>query len=97
MFSHKIGYESFITILQQVQLWTFLEWGTLVAQITGTLGSQLHIANALTAIYMAMGQDVACVAENSLGNFTADEYSEDTMHISLTLPSLTVGTSWWWE
>lgn len=69
----------------------FFNMGAQVAQVTGTLGIQLHLANALTAIYMAMGQDVACVAENSLGNLTLREV-EEGLRLSLTLPSLTVGT-----
>lgn len=69
----------------------FFSMGAQVSQVTGTLGIQLHIANALTAIYMAMGQDVACVAENSLGNISTKEVNEG-LKISLTLPSLTIGT-----
>lgn len=70
----------------------FFAMGAIVSQVTGTLGTQLHIANALTAIYLAMGQDVACVAENSLGNLEVIEGENDDLKILLTLPSLTIGT-----
>ncbi len=51
----------------------------------------LHIANALAAIYLATGQDVACVAENSLG-IVSYEHQEGDLYVSLTMPSITVGT-----
>lgn len=57
----------------------------------GTTGIQLHIANALAGIYLAVGQDVACVAENSIG-FSEVRTVEDGIVLSITMPSLTVGT-----
>src|SRR5260221_9435374 len=51
----------------------------------------LHIANALAAIYLATGQDVACVAENSLG-IISYEHQEGDLYVSLTMPSITIGT-----
>lgn len=70
----------------------FSTMGAFISQITGTIGIQLNIANALAAIYMAMGQDVGCVAENSLGNIEFYEGEGDDLKISQTLPSLTIGT-----
>ena len=37
------------------------------SQMAGLLGVNLHVANALAALYLALGQDVACVAENAIG------------------------------
>ena len=37
------------------------------SQMAGLLGMNLHVANALAALYLALGQDVACVAENAIG------------------------------
>lgn len=74
------------------QVCEFFRIGSLVSHVTGTVGLQLHIANALTAIYMAMGQDVACVAENALGNLEVHEGPDDTVRIVVTTPSLTIGT-----
>src|SRR5260221_14707557 len=51
----------------------------------------LHVANALAAIYLATGQDIACVTENSLG-IMSYEYQEGDLYICLTMPSITVGT-----
>ncbi len=51
----------------------------------------LHIANALAAIYLATGQDVACVTENSIGVMSYD-YEEGNLCVTLTMPSITVGT-----
>jgi hydroxymethylglutaryl-CoA reductase (NADPH) len=51
----------------------------------------LHIANALAAIYLATGQDVACVTENSSGVMSY-EYQEGDLYVHLTMPSITVGT-----
>lgn len=65
--------------------------GSTVTSMAGTSGSHLHISNALTAIYMATGQDVACVAENSIGHFQT-EAVEEGLKCRLTLPAITVGT-----
>ncbi|MBT3300456.1 MAG: hydroxymethylglutaryl-CoA reductase [Candidatus Marinimicrobia bacterium] len=62
-----------------------------VTNMAGTTGCHLHISNALTAIYLATGQDTACVAENSIGHFQT-EPAEDGLKCRLTLPSITVGT-----
>jgi hydroxymethylglutaryl-CoA reductase (NADPH) len=61
------------------------------AQAAGLMGNNLHLANALTAIYLATGQDAACAAENALGFSTVAE-AEDGLTARVTLPSLTVGT-----
>ena len=64
----------------------------IVNSTAGIAGSQLHVANTLTAIYLATGQDVACVAENTVGYMQAIPVEGDTMTFRLTLPSLTIGT-----
>ena len=73
-----------------------IDWpriGGMVSQVTGSFGLQLHIANALAAMYLALGQDVACVAENSLGDFTCCKSDTgDGITFYQTLPALTVGT-----
>jgi len=52
----------------------------------------LHSANAIAAIFIATGQDVANVAESSAGIIYVEKTSEDALYISLTIPSLVVGT-----
>lgn len=72
----------------------FLEMYALGMQASiyaGTTGVQLHLANALAGIFLATGQDVACVAENSIG-FTQIRSVKEGLSLTLTMPSLTVGT-----
>ena len=61
------------------------------SQMAGLLGMNLHVANALAALYLALGQDVACVAENAIGIATYEKRGED-LYATLSMPSLTVGT-----
>ncbi len=61
------------------------------AMLSGTMGVQGHYANCLAAIYLACGQDVACVAESATG-ITRLESTKEGLYASVTLPSLIVGT-----
>ena len=67
------------------------EFGPYASNAAGSNGVQLHLSNALTAIYMATGQDVACVAENAVG-FTQTKVTDEGMEFLLTMPSISVGT-----
>ena len=71
-----------------IENWTYFP---IVSAMAGTLGNAIHASNALTAIYLATGQDTACVAENSVGHFTVEKVN-DGITWRLTLPSMTVGT-----
>jgi len=51
-----------------------------------------HSANGITAIFIATGQDVANVAESSAGIFYAERTADDSLYMSITIPSLIVGT-----
>lgn len=61
--------------------------------LSGTIGSNAHMANILAAIFLATGQDIAHVAECSTG-ITTVEPSENgkDLYISVYLPDLIVGT-----
>jgi hydroxymethylglutaryl-CoA reductase (NADPH) len=59
--------------------------------LSGQLGAQAHYANALAALFIATGQDVACVAESAVG-FTRMENHDGELFVSVTLPNLMVGT-----
>ncbi|MFC4293216.1 hydroxymethylglutaryl-CoA reductase [Sphingorhabdus arenilitoris] len=59
--------------------------------LSGQMGAQAHYANALAAIYIATGQDAACVAESSVG-FTRMERRDGGIFFSVTLPNILVGT-----
>ena len=60
--------------------------------MSGAIGVQGHYANGLAALYLATGQDVACVAESAVG-VTRFELREDAaLYASVTLPNIIVGT-----
>ncbi len=52
----------------------------------------LHSANAITAIFIATGQDVANVSESSAGIIYPEITPDGDFYISLTIPSLIVAT-----
>ena len=57
----------------------------------GSLSYNAHYANIIAAIFIATGQDVAQVVESSMG-YTWTEVRNGDLYISVTLPSLEVGT-----
>jgi len=59
---------------------------------SGSIGIQGHFANGLTAIFMATGQDVACVSEAYVGITRMETNEDGDLYVSVTLPSLVVGT-----
>jgi len=63
--------------------------GTLMS---GAASNGPHSANALAALFIATGQDVANVAESSNGMIHMEVTREGDLYASLTLPSLIVGT-----
>ena len=69
-------------------------WQTsmVAAAQSGSIGLQGHIANGLTALFMACGQDVACVSEAYVGITRMEVDRHEDLYVSLTLPSLVVGT-----
>ncbi len=72
-----------------VQYWITSVIGTVQS---GGIGLQGHFANGLTAMFLATGQDVACVAEASNGITRMEVLPNDDLYISVTLPSIAVGT-----
>ena len=69
-------------------------WKTSIVSLVqlGAIGSQGHIANGLTALFMATGQDVACISEATVGVNRFDVTESGGLYASLTLPNLIVGT-----
>ncbi len=57
----------------------------------GSLSFNAHYANIIAAIFLATGQDAAQVVESSMG-YTWTEVRDGHLYISVTLPSLEVGT-----
>lgn len=60
--------------------------------LSGTLGVQGHYANGLAALFLATGQDVACVAEAAVGVTRMEVRENDALYAAVTLPNLIVGT-----
>jgi len=60
--------------------------------VSGVNNNGLHSANGITAMFIATGQDVACVAESSAGILYAEITPDGDFYISVTIPSLIVGT-----
>ncbi len=65
---------------------------TLAVVQSGSIGAQGHIANGLTALFIACGQDVACIAETSIGLTRMQITDEGDLYVSLTMPGLIIGT-----
>lgn len=60
--------------------------------LSGTIGVQGHYANGLAALYLACGQDVACVSESAVGVTRFEETDDGGLYAAVTLPNLIVGT-----
>jgi hydroxymethylglutaryl-CoA reductase (NADPH) len=60
--------------------------------LSSTIGLQGQYANGLAALYLACGQDVACVAESSVGLTRFEITGQGHLYASVTLPNLMVGT-----
>ncbi len=62
------------------------------AFMSGANNNGAHSANAITAIFIATGQDVANVAESSAAVTYAELTKEGDLYLSITIPSLIVAT-----
>jgi hydroxymethylglutaryl-CoA reductase (NADPH) len=65
---------------------------TIGAIQSGSIGAQGHYANGLTALFLATGQDVACISEAAVGITRMELTETDGLYVSVTLPNLMVGT-----
>lgn len=59
---------------------------------SGAIGAQGHFANGLAALFLATGQDVACISEAAVGITRMELTASDDLYASVTLPNLIVGT-----
>jgi hydroxymethylglutaryl-CoA reductase (NADPH) len=62
------------------------------AILSGANNNGLHSANAITAMFIALGQDVANVAESSAGIVYTELTEQEDLYFSITIPSLIVAT-----
>ena len=70
----------------------FWRVGAIGGVLSGTIGVQAHFANALAALYIATGQDAACVAESAIGVTRFEVNGTGDLYASVTLPNVIVGT-----
>jgi len=65
---------------------------TVGAFLSGANNNGAHSPNAITAMFIATGQDVANVSESSAGVLYTNLTNDGDLYISLTIPSLIVAT-----
>jgi NADP-dependent 3-hydroxy-3-methylglutaryl-CoA reductase len=65
--------------------------GTAAALQSGVVGYNANAANVIAALFVATGQDIACVHESAFAILTLDA-QPDRVYANLLLPSLVVGT-----
>jgi hydroxymethylglutaryl-CoA reductase (NADPH) len=78
-----------VTVSQCVRFWRLF---SCFGMQSGSIGVHGHYANALAAIYIACGQDVACVAESAVGFTRIESTTQGDLYISVNLPNVIVGT-----
>ena len=71
---------------------TFWKMTTVGAILLGTTGFNGHFANGLAALYIACGQDAACVVESAVGITRMEVKHGGDLYVSVSLPNLMVGT-----
>src|SRR5690606_27228596 len=71
---------------------TYWQASVVAASQSGGIGLQGHVANGLTALFIACGQDVACISEAFVGITRMELNKEGDLYVAVTLPSLVVGT-----
>lgn len=74
---------------QMVEYWRASTLGVIQS---GSIGAQGHVANGLTALFLACGQDVACISEASIGITRMELTNAGDLYAAVTLPGLIVGT-----
>jgi hydroxymethylglutaryl-CoA reductase (NADPH) len=74
------------------QLVSFHKEGGLGSLQAGIWGLNAHYANMLAAIFIATGQDVACVHEAATGITVVELTAEGDLYLSVTLPNLIIAS-----
>ncbi len=70
----------------------FYRAATIGGVMSGNIGIQGHYANGMAALFIACGQDAACVAESAVGVTRFEPAEGDGLYASVTLPNLILGT-----
>ncbi|MCG3113872.1 MAG: hypothetical protein MCM46_18870 [Candidatus Manganitrophus sp. SB1] len=71
---------------------TYFHTAMLSSVNAGMIGMNGHVANGLTALFIACGQDVANVVDSHVGVSNFEETDGGDLYLSLKLPNLFVGT-----
>ncbi len=74
------------------QLERYWKMSAIGAVQSGSIGIQGHFANGLAALYIACGQDPACVAESAVGVTRMELDRDGNLYAAVTMPSIIVGT-----
>jgi hydroxymethylglutaryl-CoA reductase (NADPH) len=74
---------------RMVEYWVMSATG---AVLSGTVGVHGHYANCIAALYIACGQDAACVAESALGMSRLALTNTGDLYACVTLPNIMVAT-----
>lgn len=86
----KVLSKFFAITAQELQ--EFFVTGVIGSQQAGMIGINAHFANALAAIYIACGQDVAQIVNASIGIVTLSAVNDGDLYMSAKLPNLVVAT-----
>ena len=62
------------------------------ATSAGIIGLNVNIANAIAGIFVATGQDIACVHESALATTFFDVTRDGDLYICMSMPTLPIGT-----
>lgn len=62
------------------------------SNVAGSFSQNMHVANALAAVYAATGQDIAHTVAGSEASVHFEESGDGGAYASLTLPNISVGT-----
>ena len=77
------------TAAKMVDYWRMSALGGV---LSGTIGVQGHYSNGIAALFIACGQDAACVSEASVGVTRFEPEGDGGLYATVTLPNLIVGT-----
>ena len=77
------------TVERMVDYWRMSALGGVM---TGSIGVHGHYANGIAALFIACGQDAACVAEATVGVTRFEPRPDGALYASVTLPNMIVGT-----
>ena len=73
------------------KMMTYWDLAHVGSTLSGTVGANAQLSNALAAIYLACGQDVACVNESAVGFFYCAKRTNG-LYVSVTLPNIITAT-----